>query len=161
MKELFIQSFLESDYTDLRFQLAIVLIMWLFVTIAMSADLLSGWRKAKERGEVRSSYGLRRTVNKAVMYYALMLFAFMFDCIGMFFYPLPYITLIAAAFLIFIEGKSIFEKANEKDRRRFNESMNTLATILDNRKDLIDGVVEILKQKMEKEKENENGKIKS
>ena len=155
---LFIQSFLENNYTDLRLKLAIVLIMWLFVTIAMSADLLAGWRKAKERGEVRSSYGLRRTVNKAVMYYALMLFAFMFDCIGMFFYPHPYITLIATAFLIFIEGKSIFEKANEKDRRRFNDSANTLATILDNRNDLVDGIVEVLKQKLQKEKEENNGK---
>lgn len=155
---LFIQSLLEENYTELHLKLAIVLFMWLFVTIAMSADLIAGWRKAKERGEVRSSYGLRRTVNKAVMYYALMLFAFMFDCIGMFFYPHPYITMIAAGFLIFIEAKSIFEKANEKDKRRFNESVNTLMTILDSREDLFEGIVDIIKQKMQNEKEVSDGK---
>ena len=61
---LFIQPFFEGNYNDLRLKLAIVLIMWLFVSIAMGVDLLAGWRKAKERGEARTSYGLRRTVNK-------------------------------------------------------------------------------------------------
>lgn len=155
---LFIQSFLEENYMALRLKLAIVLIMWLFITVAMCVDLFFGWRKAKERGEMRTSYGLRRTVNKAVMYYALMLFAFMFDCIGTFFYPYPYITMIAAGFLIFIEGKSIFEKANDKDKRRFNQNLNALAAILNNRDDILNGVTELIKNQIEEEKEDSNGK---
>lgn len=151
---LFIQSFLNGDYAALRFKLAIVLIMWLFVTIAMIFDLISGWRKAKERGEARTSYGLRRTVNKSVMYYALMLFAFMFDCIGTFFYPLPYITMIAAGFLIFIEGKSIFEKAHDKDKRKLNKSLEDLAVLLGHKDDLINGVAEIVKKYVNEQKDN-------
>ena len=151
---LFVQSLLNQDYPSLRFKLAIVGIMWLIVTIAMTIDLISGWHKAKERGEARTSYGLRRTVSKAVLYYALMLFAFMFDCIGTFFYAQPYITLIAAAFLIFIECKSILEKAHEKDKWKMNKSIEELYVMLDNKDDLLKGLSEILKNKIKEDEEN-------
>lgn len=151
---LFVQSLLNQDYPSLRFKLAIVGIMWLMVTIAMTIDLISGWHKAKERGEARTSYGLRRTVSKAVLYYALMLFAFMFDCIGTFFYAQPYITLIAAAFLIFIECKSILEKAHEKDKWKMNKSIEELYVMLDNKDDLLKGLSEILKNKIKEDEKN-------
>ncbi|MBD8388206.1 phage holin family protein [Dysgonomonas sp. BGC7] len=149
---LIIESLLSGDFASLRFHLAIVAIMWLIVAIAIILDLASGWRKAKERNEARTSYGLRRTVTKTVLYYAMMLFAFMFDCIGMFFYPQPYVTLIAAAFLIFIEGKSILEKAHEKDRYKLNENLKSFGHILENRDDLLKGIADIVKEQL-KEKE--------
>ncbi|HMM04814.1 MAG: phage holin family protein [Dysgonomonas sp.] len=145
---LIIESLLTEDFVTLRLKLAIVSIMWLLVAIAISLDLISGWRKAKERGEQRTSYGLRRTVTKAVLYYALMLFAFMFDCIGMFFYAEPYITLIAAAFLIFIEAKSILEKAHEKDKKKIGRSLEELTVIFENKDDLIKGITEIVKKQL-------------
>lgn len=145
---LIIESLLTEDFVTLRLKLAIVSIMWLLVAIAISLDLISGWRKAKERGEQRTSYGLRRTVTKAVLYYALMLFAFMFDCIGMFFYAEPYITLIAAAFLIFIEAKSILEKAHEKDKKKIGKSLEELTVIFENKDDLIKGITEIVKKQL-------------
>ncbi|MBD8390499.1 phage holin family protein [Dysgonomonas sp. BGC7] len=148
-----IQALLSENYDSLRFHLAIVGIMWLIVAIAMTADLVSGWRKAKERNEARTSYGLRRTVTKFVLYYAMMLFAFMFDCIGMFFYDNPFVTLIAAGFLIFIEGKSILEKAHDKDKRKLNKSLEDLSIILENKEDLIKGVAEVIKHQIEKENE--------
>lgn len=148
-----IQSYLNGDYTQLRTVLAIIIIMWVFVAVAMIVDLVSGVRKAKQRGEMRTSYGFKQTVNKFVLYYACMLFAFMFDCIGMFFYPLPFVTLIAAAFLIFIECKSVLEKAHDKDKRKFNKSMQELAILLDNKDDLIKGFVEMIKKQLQ-----ENGK---
>lgn len=149
-----IESFLTEDYDALKVKLAIIGIMWLLVAIAISIDLISGWKKAKERGEARTSYGLRRTVTKAVLYYALMLFAFMFDCIGMFFYDQPCITLVAAAFLIFIEAKSIFEKAHDKDKRKLNKSLEDLSLLLEHKDDIAKGVAEILKNQL-KEQENE------
>ena len=150
-----IQALLSENYDSLRFHLARVGIMWLIVAIAMTADLVSGWRKAKERNEARTSYGLRRTVTKFVLYYAMMLFAFMFDCIGMFFYDNPFVTLIAAGFLIFIEGKSILEKAHDKDKRKLNKSLEDLSIILENKEDLIKGVAEVIKHQIEKENGNE------
>ncbi|MBK5721839.1 phage holin family protein [Dysgonomonas sp. Marseille-P4677] len=151
---LFIESLLIGDFVTLRFKLAIVAIMWLLVTLSMAIDLVSGCQKAKQRGEIRTSYGLRRTVSKAVLYYALMLFAFMFDCIGTFFYPQPYITMIAAAFLIFIECKSILEKAHDKDKWKINKSLEDLNIILENKDDLLKGLSEILKNKSRENEED-------
>lgn len=152
---LFIESLLSGDYDALHIKLAIVAIMWLLVVVAIIIDLICGWRKAKERGEARTSYGLRRTVSKTVLYFAMMLFAFMFDCIGMFFYIQPYVTLIAAAFLIFIECKSILEKAHDKDKRKMEKSIEDLSIILENRDDLIKGISEIIKKQIEDQQQNE------
>lgn len=98
---------------------------------------------------MRTSYGFKQTVNKVVLYYAFMLFALMFDCIGMFFYPLPIVTFVAAAFLIFIEGKSVFEKAHDKDKRKFVRSVEELAILFDNKEDLLKALAVIVKQKIE------------
>lgn len=146
---LLIQSLIAGDYSTVRIEIAVIGIMWLLVAIAIVLDLISGVRKAKERGEMRTSYGFKQTVNKVVLYYAFMLFAFMFDCIGMFFYPLPIVTFICAAFLIFIEGKSVFEKANDKDKRKFKKSAEELAILLENREDLINGLKEIIERQDE------------
>ncbi|GAB6122261.1 phage holin family protein [Dysgonomonas termitidis] len=155
---LIIESLLTGDFVTLRLKLAIISIMWLLVAIAISLDLISGWRKARERGEQRTSYGLRRTVTKAVLYYALMLFAFMFDCIGMFFYDEPYITLIAAGFLIFIEAKSILEKAHEKDKKKIGKSLEELTAVFENKDDLIKGITEIVKKQLKNSETEENEK---
>ncbi len=153
---LIIQSYLTQDFSDVRLKLAIVGIMWLFVAIAITLDLVSGWRKARERNEARTSYGLRRTVTKTVLYYAMMLFAFMFDCIGMFFYAQPYVTFVAAGFLIFIEAKSILEKAHDKDRRKLSSSLKELSIILDNKDDLIKGLTELVKKLSQQKDKEEN-----
>lgn len=146
---LIIQTLLTGDYQTARIDAAIIGIMWLLVAIAIVIDLFSGVRKARERGEMRTSYGFKQTVNKVVLYYAFMLFALMFDCIGMFFYPLPVVTFVCAAFLIFIEGKSVFEKAHDKDKRKFTKSVEELTILLENREDLIKGLSELVKQKAE------------
>lgn len=113
--QIFIQSFLAKDYATLEIKLKLVMIMWLVVLFAIIIDLIAGICKARKLGEARTSQGFKRTVNKLCQYYGLLCFAFMFDCIGTFFYSLPYVTFIAAAFLIFIEAKSVFEKAEDKD----------------------------------------------
>lgn len=156
MKLLFIQSFLNEDYHAFKHKIAVVGFVWLLVAIAIIIDLISGVRKAKERGEMRTSYGFKQTVNKVVLYYTFMLFALLIDCIGTFFYPLPFVTFIAAGFLIFIEAKSFFEKAHDKDKRKFNKSLQELAIILENKEDLVKGLAEIVKQKIKEDKENEN-----
>lgn len=78
-----------------------------------------------------------------------------FVLLGMFFYDNPFVTLIAAGFLIFIEGKSILEKAHDKDKRKLNKSLEDLSIILENKEDLIKGVAEIVKNQIEKENETE------
>lgn len=139
---MFIQSYLIGDIVSLRTKLAIVILMWLIVTIAMLIDLRSGVKKAKERGEISTSYGYRETVKKANLYYSLMAFAFLVDCIGTFFYPLPIVTFIASFSLVLIEAKSVLEKAHEKDKRKIISTAKDVINILKD-KDFIGAVNQI------------------
>ena len=151
---LFIQSYLNGNEADLKFKLAIVAFMWGIVTIAMLIDLRSGLRKAKERGEISTSYGYRETVKKANLYYALMTFAFLADCIGTFFYPLPFMTLVASLSLVFIEGKSVLEKAHEKDKRKIIASTKEIVSLIKDR-DFINTLGQ-LSDSVEREKERQH-----
>jgi len=99
-----------------------------FVIIAMAIDLISGVYKAKQRGEVRTSYGLSRTVSKFILYCGSAIIAAMIDLmihyshlmILMKFAPLvgvPVVTCLLSVFLCIIEIKSIREKADEKTNK--------------------------------------------
>lgn len=162
---LFIQSLLTGDFVSLRFKLAIVGIAWLLVAIAIIIDLFSGVRKARERGEMRTSIGFRQTVSKVVQYYAFLAFAFLFDCMLMLVLAafwveaprvLPFSSIGACCFLIFIEWKSFMEKASDKYKKQFSRSVSDLATLLENREDLLHGLIEIIKKQVEESKSYNN-----
>lgn len=145
MTNLFIQSFLAHDYVTLSTKLQLVIIMWIIVLVAIVIDLISGLRKATLLGEIHTSYGFRRTVSKMVQYYGLLCFAFMFDVLASLIVPMPYFSLMASVFLVFIEAKSVFEKAHDKDRRKMNDSLKDLIALIENKDNLLKGVTQILK----------------
>ncbi len=145
MTSLFINSFLEKDYETLATKLELIIIMWIIVLIAIIIDLISGLRKATLLGEVHTSYGFRRTVSKMVQYYGLLCFAFMFDVLASLVLPMSYFSMLASFFLVFIEAKSVFEKAKDKDRRKMNESIKDLLVLIENKDNILKGVSEILK----------------
>lgn len=154
MTSIFITSFLEKDYATLYTKLELVLIMWAIVLVAIIMDLISGLRKASREGLLHTSYGFRRTVKKAVEYYGLMCFAFMFDILGSLVLPLPYFSMIASVFLVFIEAKSVFEKVHKNDRQKVTESVKDLISLLEHRDDLAEGILDILNRSIKKEEEN-------
>ena len=43
------------------------------VNVAMGADLVSGWRKAKLRGEAHTSYAFSRTLSKFLLYMGILI----------------------------------------------------------------------------------------
>lgn len=155
MKLLFINSFMTKDYETLEIKLELVMIMWVVVLIAIIIDLIAGVRKARQLGEATTSQGFKRTVNKLVQYYGLLSFAFLFDILASIVEPLPYFTALASIFLVFIEAKSVYEKAEEKDRRKMSKEADKLVTILENRGDVLKAIAEILKKEEEKENEKE------
>lgn len=146
MTQLFIHSFLAKDYEALTTKLELVMIMWIIVLIAIIIDLISGLRKATLLGEIHTSYGFRRTVSKMVQYYGLLCFAFMFDVLSSLVLPLSYFSMLASFFLVFIEAKSVLEKAQDKDRRKLNENLKDLIILIENKDNLLKGVSEILKK---------------
>ena len=49
----------------------ILLVAMLAVLVAMGSDLCFGWRKAKMRGEARTSYAFSRSFSKFLLYIKL------------------------------------------------------------------------------------------
>ncbi|WP_185226108.1 phage holin family protein [Chryseobacterium indologenes] len=116
------------------------------VFLIVMADLWSGVRKAKKNGVARSSYGFKRTVEKLGRYYNVMFALMIVDSMHMtciwylnefhhynliFF---PFITLLGSIGLSLIELKSIYEKA--EDKQRFHEAGALITTIAKNRSDI-------------------------
>ncbi len=125
----------------------IITVMWMLfgvymmVLLLIGADLWSGIRKAKRRGEVRSSYGFKKTVDKIARYYNALLALTVVDMMQMggiwyldsyydYHWPIfPLITLCGAIGIGLIEIKSIFEKAEDKVKFEYQQ-IGTLATEL-------------------------------
>jgi len=166
MKLLFIKSILEGDYSSLKIKLIIVAIMWLFVFAAIAIDLRSGYMKAKIRGEARTSYGLKRTISKVNLYYTALFFAFMLDVIITFVItsfnapipPIPFVTILASLYLIYVEGRSVFEKAEDKEKIRLSKNLDDIVTLIENKDDLLTALSEVIKKNKIHEKTEENGK---
>lgn len=159
MKQLlFIPEIINHDYVSVYIKLAIAFAIIVLVVLSILIDLYFGVQKARKHGELRTSEGYKRTVNKFVFYSATMVFAFFFDVLNIFsFYlakPLdivPYFTLIAGGGLILTEFKSVREKAEDKARRKTDESFKQLAEALKNK----DVLHQIFKQLGEVQKNKE------
>lgn len=136
---LFIPELIKKDWGAIALKFSIVGGCWLLVLVAILIDLHFGIRKARSIGELETSEGYRRTVRKFKDYYSVMAFALLFDLIMFFTYYFPFpmpvvpvVTLIATGGLMYTEYKSVREKADEKLRRRNNEAITELATVLKN-----------------------------
>lgn len=121
---------------------AVMLCEYLLALFVVLADLWSGLRKAKRRGEARRSEALRRTVSKLGQYYNAMFALSVVDLmqIGLMLYLrlscgwdaplLPVLTVIGAIGIAIIEVKSIFEKAEEKQQNDYREAASILLNAL-------------------------------
>ena len=56
------------NWSDLKIMSVVAAMACLIVLVAMIIDLCAGLRKAKLRGEYRSSRGLKLTLSKFIMY---------------------------------------------------------------------------------------------
>nr|DAK56381.1 MAG TPA: holin [Caudoviricetes sp.] len=152
-------DYLEGDYKTLITTLFVVCFAWIVVIVAMLIDLYFGVKKAKELGEATSSEELRRTINKATYYFALMGFAFLFDIFDVvtpYFFPhplgsIPFVSVFAALGLVLTEAKSVREKAEEKARRRTDESFRKMLELMQNREDVMREIAEHLKKERQKQ----------
>lgn len=116
---------------------------YLLVLFAILADLASGLRKARKRGEARRSKALRRTVEKAATYYNALAALTIIDAMqiaaviylraacGYENIPLfPILTLLGAIGIAIIEVKSIYEKSDEKEQKNFDNAAETILRYL-------------------------------
>jgi len=142
---------------------AMIIVIWIafamyaLVFLAVMADLWSGVRKARILGKARTSYGLRRTVEKMVKYYNLLLILSIIDCMQIvciwyldtyygFTIPLiPIITIVGAIGVGLIELKSIYEKADDKELRKITELTGSIISNKDDLKKVTASIIDYLK----------------
>ena len=139
----------------------IVVFEFFLVFIAMGWDFCSGYYKAKLRHEDRNSYGLRRTVSKFILYAGSICIACGVDSISyvchfwafVHLHPLmqiPVVSSIVAVFILVTEGRSIWEKADAKQRRQAAKSIDLLSSLI-NQESLKEAFTEVLIEAKDKE----------
>ncbi len=142
----------------------IIVVACVIVFVAMIIDLASGLNKAKQRGEVRSSYGLSRSLSKFIMYEGGMLIAAGVDLLMHFsklliilhlneLYGIPVITCILGIFLLIVEGLSVREKADDKTKTEISR-VEQLAAKMINKDELVSAFTQALIDTRQKEKDN-------
>lgn len=139
-----------------RMELIIIVIACFIVLLAMVIDLASGLAKAKVRGEIRSSWGLKRSLIKFITYEGGMLIAagidlLIFLCKAMALVHLeilegiPIVTCMVGIFLLVVEWLSVREKADEKTKTEFSR-VEKLAKTMVSRQELVDALTDALSQ---------------
>ena len=124
------------------------------VIVAMGVDFVSGWRKAKIRGDEHTSYAASRTLTKFLIYEGILLIGVCIDTMIHFVwamlmdgsYFVPMMTIVWGIILCIVEAWSVREKADKKQRKRMDEAAAALAQILDK-----ETVLEILRARMKNE----------
>lgn len=103
------------------------------VIIAMMADLCFGWRKAKIRGEERTSYAFSRTFTKFLLYMGIMIVTGCIDLLIHFVlymfgycYFVPVLAIGAAIGLCLTEIWSMKEKADKKTRNSMKHAVEIM-----------------------------------
>lgn len=149
-------------------KLGILAFMYLLVLIIVLLDLWSGVRKAKQRKEYASSYGLRRTFDKLAKYYNVIIALTVADLLQMGFFwhynvennagipLLPFATALGAFFVCFVEIKSICESADKKMKGQYQEAMRQVSGAL-KEKDKLDMLAALLTSMSDNKNDQDDG----
>ena len=115
---------------------AIAVIAMIVVIVAIAMDLISGWRKARERGDAHTSYAFSRTITKFLLYEGALVISCGIDTLIHFvwamiatdtIYVVPCVTCLVGIVLCSVEIWSMREKADRKTRNNLNTVLRLLA----------------------------------
>lgn len=118
------------------------ILTWAAVVFAMTVDLITGLRKAKQAGIARTSEALKRTCDKAIKYFFPMLCLMPVDVLASVVLPVPAFTMAMAAFNVLCEFKSVMEKTHTK--KEIREAANTMQVVVRNKDDILQSVSDLL-----------------
>ena len=117
----------------------IVVVAMVVVIGAMCMDAAFGWRKAKLRGEARTSYLFSRSITKFALYEGVLFISAGIDTLIHFVwaqfspnsvYCVPIASSIVAIVLCIVEIWSMHEKAEEKTRKNISHAIEVVADAL-------------------------------
>ena len=155
--------------TDISGMATIIVAAMLIVLMAMSVDLASGLYKAKQRGDIRTSEGLKRTLSKFISYEGGMLIAAGVDILmhlckltevlhlGVL-KGVPVITCLVGVFLLVVEFLSVRESADAKTKKGMTQAEALLLQTL-TQGDHIDKIVAVLTALQEAAKTKDNEQV--
>lgn len=131
MKELIFEGL------GIMYFLSVIVMMTVFVAICI--DFVSGWRKAKLRGDEHTSYAASRTLTKILIYEGIVLIGICIDTMTHFAwaqfmdsaYYAPLAAICFGIILCIVEAWSVREKAEKKQRKRMDDAAAALASVLD------------------------------
>lgn len=156
-----ILDFISGDFKTVLFKLYIISGLWFLVLLSMIVDLVFGIQSAKKIGEIRTSEGYRRSIEKFGWYFSMLFFSLIFDLMLPIAYflkePLkmvPVITLLSSVSLVFTEMKSVREKGDKKLRRKTDNSLKQIVRIIKRNPKVMDKIANVIEER-EKEGKNE------
>lgn len=130
-----IQEILEG----MALMLLLCIATMILTMIAMAVDLVAGVHKAKLRGEACTSYELSRTFSKFLIYEGMLTICACIDVLIHFVvymmtdkvYMVPATTCLFGIVICATEGWSVYEKAEDKQRRKMAEVATAAAALVD------------------------------
>lgn len=117
------EIFLKNVFTFYPF--AIFAITATFTAIAI--DFACGLRAAHKRGELTQSKKMKATLEKTVLYFSSIILFFLADiCLCYFQWSyleksFPFISVVGILFILFREGRSIYENINKKTQTKIKQ----------------------------------------
>lgn len=121
----------------------IMLLMYIAILALILADLWAGVRKAKKRGEYRTSDGYKRTIDKIARYYNMTFAMSLIDVVQVaiifflyYFYEvdiwmIPWFTLFATGYVAWVEIHSIWEPADIKEKKQQQDYTKALLAVIE------------------------------
>lgn len=146
----------------------IMLVFYALAFAMMLADLWAGLRKSKRAGVDITSAKLRRSVDKACRYYNLMLLLSLVDVLlivsiqhyndvaGTSIPAFPAFTMLATFGVAYVEGKSIYERLDQKTREAAEDAAGAVAYLV-RHIDEVDKIVTLAERLADRRKKGENG----
>lgn len=140
-----------------------MLLMYIAILALILADLVAGVRKAKSRGDYRTSDGYKRTIDKIARYYNMTFAMSLIDVIQVsiifflyYFYKvdfwmIPWFTLFATGYVAWVEIHSIWEPADIKEKKQQQDYKKALLAVIEQYGGA-EKVIEMLKRRDNDEK---------
>lgn len=128
--------------TTLMFCGGLMLLCYIVILALIFCDLRAGIKKAKKRGEFRTSDGFKRTIEKISKYFnmtfalsiidvfQLALLMFLFHFYGHDIIMLPWFTILALGYVAFVEIRSIWEPADIKEKKQQEDYRRAILALI-------------------------------
>ena len=141
-----------------------MLLCYIIILALIVCDHRAGVRKAKQRGEIITSDGHKRTIEKISKYFnmtfalsiidilQLTLILFLYHFYGRDIIMIPWFTLIGVGYVGFVEIKSIWEPADVKEKKQMQDYRRAIIALIKEYGG-IDKVMEAMTQKSRDEEE--------